>query len=78
MQLNEIIKSYEEIKLEINYINERLVLLLNEIEDSYDFSPFDSDDEELIKIWNMISNARNYKIYKRTGVNESIDKKIKF
>lgn len=65
MELDEIIKSYEEMKLEINYINERLVLLLNEIEETYNFSPFESDEEELIKIWNMISDARNYGIYKK-------------
>lgn len=65
MELEKIIKSYEEMKLEINYINERLVLLLNEIEETYNFSPFESDEEELIKIWNMISDARNYKIYKK-------------
>lgn len=25
----------------------------------------ESDEEELIRIWNMISNARNYGIYKK-------------
>lgn len=65
MQLDEIIRTYEEMKLEINYINERLVSLLNELEASFDFSPFESEDEGLMEIWTMISEARNYNIYKK-------------
>ena len=65
MELEKIIKSYEEMKLEIHYINKRLVLLLNEIEEIYNFSPFESEECEILRIWNMISNARNYEIYKK-------------
>ena len=75
MQLDEIMKSYEEMKLEINYINERLVLLLNELEVNFDFSPFESEDKKLMEIWTMISGARNYNIYKKDkSERKSIDK----
>lgn len=65
MEIKEIIESYEEMCKEIHYINERLVHLLNEIEDGYDFSPFDSDNDELLVIWNRIASARNTVIYKK-------------
>ena len=65
MKKEEIIKTYEEMKLEIDYINQRLVLLLNELENSFSFSPFESEDDEFKALWNMISDARNYNIYKK-------------
>lgn len=65
MEIKEIINSYEEMCKEIHFINERLVLLLNELEEGYNFSPFNCEENEISILWNRIASTRNMTIYKK-------------
>lgn len=55
---------YKKIWRKINQINEEIVVLLNNLEKEFCYSPFEGEgEEEVKKMWEKCARARNFEIY---------------